>query len=71
MSMPRLLILTVLAGPTLAVADAPVDFRRDVAPIFEKHCIRCHQPGIAKGKLSLATFDDLKAGAARRSGPAR
>ncbi len=58
-----LLILTLLAAPTLATADAPVDFRRDVAPIFERHCIRCHQPGIAKGKLSLATFDDLKAGA--------
>ncbi|MEX2139163.1 MAG: PSD1 and planctomycete cytochrome C domain-containing protein [Pirellulales bacterium] len=38
-----------------------VDFARDVAPIFQQHCVRCHQPGIRKGELSLATVADLKA----------
>src|SRR5689334_4148199 len=36
-----------------------VDFARDIAPIFEQHCIRCHQPAIKKGELSLATRSDL------------
>jgi hypothetical protein len=58
-----LLAVTLLAGPVLARADKPVDFRRDVAPIFERHCIRCHQPANLKGKLSLTTIEDLKAGA--------
>ena len=42
-----------------ALAASPVDFARDVAPILEQHCIRCHQPAIKKGDLSLATAADL------------
>ncbi|MEZ6066367.1 MAG: PSD1 and planctomycete cytochrome C domain-containing protein [Planctomycetaceae bacterium] len=36
-----------------------VDFATDVAVILETHCIRCHQPGNAKGDVSLATRDGL------------
>jgi mono/diheme cytochrome c family protein len=50
----------LLAGP--ARADGPVDFARDVAPVFERHCVRCHQPGTTKGDVSLATADDLLGG---------
>jgi hypothetical protein len=57
----------VLLAGLVVVGDAsgvePVDFRREVAPILEQHCLRCHQPANRKGKLSLATFDDLDAGA--------
>ena len=41
-------------------ADEPVDFGKQIAPIFEQHCVRCHSPGNNKGDVSLATFDDLK-----------
>jgi mono/diheme cytochrome c family protein len=41
-------------------ADEPVDFREQIAPIFEKYCVRCHSPGNEKGDVSLATFEDLK-----------
>jgi mono/diheme cytochrome c family protein len=41
-------------------ADEPIDFSKQVAPIFEQHCVRCHSPGNNKGDVSLATFDDLK-----------
>jgi len=37
-----------------------VSFQRDVAPILETHCLRCHHPGNKKGDLSLATIADLK-----------
>ncbi len=43
-----------------ALAKPPIDFSREVAPIFEQHCIRCHQPSNKKGELSLATYADLK-----------
>ncbi len=41
--------------------ERPVDFARDVAPILEKHCIRCHQPTQRQGDLSLATAHDMLA----------
>jgi len=40
--------------------DEPVDFSKQIGPIFEQNCARCHSPGNSKGEISLATFDDLK-----------
>jgi hypothetical protein len=54
------LIVTLVVG--WARGDSPVDFRREVAPIFERQCLRCHRPGNKKGDVSLATMDDLIAG---------
>ncbi len=39
-----------------------VDFAKEVAPILERHCVRCHQPGNAKGKVSLDRPAHLLAG---------
>lgn len=50
---------TLLLG--LAAAQEPVDFARDLAPLIERRCLPCHQPGIRKGELSLATPADLAA----------
>ena len=36
-----------------------VDFERDIAPIIQERCIRCHRPGVQENDLSLATIDDL------------
>jgi hypothetical protein len=44
-----------------AIAKPAVDFTRDVAPLLERHCIRCHQPANDKSRFSLATFADLAA----------
>ena len=44
---------------TAAEAPAQIDFARDVAPIFEEHCLRCHNPENLKGDVSLATPKDL------------
>ena len=41
-------------------ADEQVDFGKQIAPIIEQHCVRCHSPGNSKGDVSLATLDDLK-----------
>jgi hypothetical protein len=31
-----------------------LDFNRDIQPIFDQHCVKCHNPVKFKGKLSLA-----------------
>jgi hypothetical protein len=52
-------VLFSISGP--GIAKSPVDFVRDVAPIIEQHCIRCHLPGNSKSDLSLATSADIVA----------
>ena len=37
----------------------PIDFAKDIAPILEKHCIKCHHPDDARGDVSLSTGADL------------
>jgi prepilin-type processing-associated H-X9-DG protein len=51
--------LALALSAAAAAGSEPVDARRDVAPIFEAHCLRCHQPGNAKGGISLAKPNDL------------
>ncbi|MGI8982532.1 MAG: DUF1553 domain-containing protein [Pirellulaceae bacterium] len=41
---------------------ADVDFRRDIAPIFEQRCLSCHNGAEKKGKLSLQTEKEALAG---------
>ena len=45
----------------ICAAEVPVDFRTQIVPVFEQHCMRCHSPGSRKGDLSLATSADLEA----------
>jgi mono/diheme cytochrome c family protein len=57
-----LLILGYIActwSPRAHAAGDEVDFARDIGPLLEQHCIRCHQPQNRKGDLSLATADDV------------
>jgi hypothetical protein len=53
-------LVAVVALNTAIGAD--VDFRRDVAPIFEKRCLSCHNGAEKKGKLSLQTEKEALAG---------
>ena len=60
------LVLSLLAVPTgTRAADPPakpVDFTRDVKPIFDKHCISCHGPDKPKSRLRLDRAADALAG---------
>lgn len=38
-----------------------VHLTQDVAPLWERHCIRCHHPGDRNGDISLETNADLAA----------
>jgi mono/diheme cytochrome c family protein len=45
-----------------APAARPVDFAKDIQPIFEASCVQCHGRGKAKGAFSLETRADFLAG---------
>lgn len=49
-------------------ADRPVDFIKDVQPIFEASCLNCHGRGRAKGGFAMDTRETFLAGG--DSGPA-
>src|SRR5262245_4766020 len=43
----------VHAADARTAANRPIDFKRDVAPIFVKRCSECHGPDVQKSKLRL------------------
>src|ERR1043166_5611077 len=49
-------------------ANHTIDFAREIKPIFEASCIKCHGRGRTKGDLSMETRDTLLKGG--ESGPA-
>src|SRR2546421_2809700 len=48
---PIRVLLLAVALP--AMAEQPMDFDRDVRPILEQHCFKCHGPEKQKGGLRL------------------
>ena len=59
------IVLLAVCGHCCA---ADVDFARDVAPIFETHCLACHRGLTARGGFSLETPELAARGG--ESGPA-
>ena len=55
-----LLALTVIAGGR-AAAQEP-DFKKDIAPLLEASCIKCHNETKAKGKLNMSTKETFLKG---------
>ncbi len=45
--------LTALVVPTAAAIAQPVDFARDVRPIFAEHCAQCHGPDDLERRAEL------------------
>lgn len=57
----RLWLVIGLLQPVVTTwADDPPHFAQKIAPIFQRHCVRCHSPENEKGGLSLATGEDLR-----------
>lgn len=55
--------VAALAGSQLFTAAADVDFVKDIKPILEQSCIKCHGAEKPKGKLNLTTrADAIKGG---------
>src|SRR6187551_3535420 len=57
------LLLACSAGRGVAAPDpaGPLEYARDVRPLLEKHCVKCHGPEKQKGDLRL----DIKSLAVR------
>ncbi len=45
-----------------ATAAMEVDFNRDLAPLFSRNCVACHNAKKAEGGLNLESFEALEAG---------
>ncbi|MDH3582836.1 MAG: hypothetical protein OER86_01325, partial [Phycisphaerae bacterium] len=45
--------LSVGGAETRPVSAPPIDFARDIQPIFEAHCHKCHGPEKRRGGLLL------------------
>ena len=58
--LPLILALTAFAAGR-AAAQEP-DFKKDIAPILEASCVKCHNETKAKGKLNMATKDTFMKG---------
>ncbi len=54
------------AAPPQASAQGPV-FQKDILPIFQRNCLRCHALKVKKGGLDLSTPEGVLAGGT--SGP--
>jgi len=50
--------LLALPGAALA-ADAKPTFSKDIAPIFQKSCVSCHEPG-SIAPMSLRTYEEAR-----------
>ncbi len=56
------LSLALAAMPALVFAADPVDFTKQVKPVLEQHCVRCHGAEQKKGGLRLHTHEAALAG---------
>lgn len=56
-------VAMTLVGRAANAADEPSpDYLKQIAPIFQKHCVGCHSADDPEGKLSLESFVDLQKG---------
>lgn len=56
-----ILVLTALAAGRSTAADE-VDFKKDIAPVLEASCVKCHNPEKKKGKLDMSTKEAFMKG---------
>lgn len=56
-----ILLLSALAAVRSTAADE-VDFKKDIAPVLEASCCKCHNPEKKKGKLDMTTKEAFMKG---------
>ncbi len=61
--------LAVFLFPALGRAgDNPPSYVRDVQPLLQSYCARCHKPGKTKGRLDVTTYAKLLRGGKKGRG---
>jgi hypothetical protein len=58
-ALAAVLVLLVLGGPAMA-ADAPAQFDRDIRPLLETYCSKCHGAVKPKKGVNLVRFADVR-----------
>jgi len=58
--LPILLLTALVAGRSTAADE--VDFKKDIAPVLEASCVKCHNPEKKKGKLDMTTKEAFMKG---------
>src|SRR5688572_12795746 len=59
--LPLLLMLVMRSAPAIAGPGGAVDFGRDIAPLLQQACVRCHGGERARGGLRVDRADGLAA----------
>jgi hypothetical protein len=49
-----------LAGTLLEAKSMTVEFARDIGPLLEAKCLRCHNSNTSKGDISMATLSEIQ-----------
>jgi hypothetical protein len=62
MRLAFLVPLLPLFVPLAVFAEEPPDFQRDVLPVFQAHCAKCHSQNVRKSELDLLTLVGVKKG---------
>ncbi len=60
-------LLILLAAGSAHSAEPVVSFKRDIQPIFERHCTDCHSGWFPDARLDLSNLEDIRKGG--KSGP--
>ena len=56
-----LIVVALLSSPIFGGEPSDLQYERDVRPLLEQYCFRCHGPESDKGDVNLSTFNDLAA----------
>lgn len=51
----------LLTGNSFAASDAEISYKKEIEPLLENYCFKCHGEGISKGEFSMDEFKDLSA----------
>ncbi len=51
-----------MGGDAPAEAKGPVSFSKDILPILQQRCVKCHGDNDPKGELSLTSFEGIMKG---------
>ena len=60
--MKKTILLSFILSSVGALAQDKVDFAKDIQPLLERSCVKCHNSTKAKGKLNLEVKDKAMAG---------
>ncbi len=60
--MKKTVLFSFLLTSLAAMAQDKVDFAKDVQPLLERSCVKCHNSKKSKGELNLETKEGTMAG---------